>query len=128
MSFLNTPVNFNGKIILVKDLISGNPENEREKFLKFKELAEDFMDKNIISEKKVYETYQDTKQAWIRIYEINENPEQSYKNKYSDFSVRRGTKYSGLIPFEGCDPNSLQSFSFNLMTEGRKVSLCTEYL
>lgn len=125
ISFLNSPLDYNGQKILIKDLINGSVSDEN-KLLKFKELAENFMDKNVMLREA---SYQDTRRAWIRIYNSNEAISQSFNNQYSRYAVNRGQGYSSVgftsVASKNCDASS--GFLFYLILNDKKAAICSEY-
>lgn len=133
ISFLNSQTEFNGEKILVKELIAGDAETEKEKFSRFKELSEEFADFHIIEKKKSYDYNQ---RAWLRIYDSDDEIKVNVLKKYSAYEVKRGKEGSGgnsagpgfVVPSPSCNPDKDSAFSFFILTGNKKVAICTEYL
>lgn len=122
IGFLDSETIFNGKKILIKELVSKDPGNQ-EPFLKFRDLARDFFRENNV------EINFDS--AWIRIYEKEEAISSELgNNKFVDYEVSFGKAETRPGYMQGsqvtgfCDPESEDSILFFVFSDNRKIALC----
>ncbi len=134
-AFLNSEteivINNKREKLLVKDLIFGEPKDEggKEKFDKFKELAEQFMDENVM--KKDEDKY---KYSCLEILDFNNRGSESGWNidslydKYQAYLVYRGRDFDFIrTNARPCrDSNSESYFTSVYVLENKKVELCIE--
>lgn len=128
-SFLESPINYNSEKILVKDLVAGTLEDDKEKFKEFKGLADDFLEKNVIEEKKtimILSKYE-MRNVWIKVYGFNEEIKQDSNNQYSSYAVHRVAN-SRYGPSSLCDPkNPENSVFYYIIPQNKKIVMCVEY-
>jgi hypothetical protein len=123
-TFLQTPITFQEKNILVKDLIVFGDLNGNEIYLEeFKRLAEIFYYASI--EKRV------SSSSWIRIYGADEFITKDLYGKYGEYAVdEKGKEDSNLIIGligKNCDPQDENSFVLEyLISKDKKVVLCLD--
>jgi len=106
IGFLDSEVDFNDKKILVKDLVEGDLENNREGFDEFGRLSKEFLadfvgDSDFVS-------------AWIRVYEKNQEVGMDAEN--SIYGVR-----ANMVV---CDPKRLGADVFFVVSHGKKIIFC----
>jgi hypothetical protein len=129
--FLNSPVEFDNEEFLVKNLIISEPETGEEKFEKFQELVEKFMDENIMEEDYPVDVVRGRpKRAWFRLYALDEEVKQYSSHgdgiKYMDYEVYRGTSRARTYP---CNPDDYRggSILLYLINGNKKITMCVEY-
>jgi hypothetical protein len=131
--FLNSYTEVNGEKILVKDLVSGQPESDAVKFNKFKELANKYLSNYVYSESSGSKQGYVLK-AWIRIYDFDETIQKISSNKmYKNYEIIKGIPIMGKNMDVICSPYTSSSSVFyyivpkNQENLGKKVVLCVEY-
>jgi len=118
LSFLNSPVEIKGETTKVRELIKDNLDANKNKYEKFKEEAEGFLNKIPIG-LGINKKYA---RGWIRIYDKDEKIQQYPIGKYAgDYES---------IKFEGplyCNPLNEKSITLDIFIQSnKKIALCLE--
>ena len=119
---------YNDKGLLESFLSFANENSEwvNKNPVKFQELANEFLDKNVMKETSPVDAEKgEVKRAWVRIYDFNEDIKQySYKDKYRQYELTRGTEEANTFP---CDPENYINDIFVIVEGDKKIALCAEY-
>jgi hypothetical protein len=133
-SFLNSQIEYNGKLIFVKDLIINEPESDKDKYQEFKKLANEFMENYVM---KVSETGGDrpslgsVRTAWLRIYGFDETIKEYSSiqsgirvnyDRYYDYEIRRQKIETPCRPFT---PEA--NMFYYIIPKNKRIILCLEY-
>lgn len=110
--FLNKEIYFNGKKILVKELIESDSKIDDERFGRFRDLSDEFL--------KEENLWNDFDKAYIKIYLRNETTKGFTRlSRYSEFDV-------DILGMEGSSCNPNEGVLYFVLIENKKVVLCLE--
>jgi len=120
-AFLNSLVVIDQEEILVRQLIISEPELEKEKFEKFRELSRKFLEEN--TKKGI---------SWIRIYNLDEEISRYSTGKYKnygsslDFLMSPDYPYANSYDDDYCDSEDKNSLLFSVVIPNKKIVMCVK--
>jgi len=120
-AFLNSPVQFKGSSVLVKDLVSLDSDDSLKKF---KEVSNNFILKNIIKTNTREDKNSGSKDlAWIRIYDKSEEISKYFlNNRYRNYEAFKGNYYAYTNP---CSPDDYDSFLiYSIIPQDKIIVMC----
>ena len=125
-SFLNSEIEVGDSKKQVSELVLGDFEIDEESFVRFKELTEEFVDKNIWDKNKAVQEFYSS--FWIKPLDIKDSIITWEPNsKYSKYGVYREKQSLGGSFFDSCNPKGKNSNLFYVYSGDKKIALCVEY-
>jgi len=118
-AFLESKIMVSEKEVLVKDLIKGEPDENKEEFEMFRQLAFDFLKENKLD-------------GWVRVYGLDEEISKYSSGKYKqygssvDFFISPDRPSAVKSEDDVCDPSDESNELFYVINENKKMVVCVQ--